>query len=128
MMMTGSWANLYATSNGFLENPANTLLLTGFQAENTRGRILEDAVQNGRPIRLGGSQEIVIRANVPPRLQLSDHADGEQIARIVMDLRPRRVFVVHGHDNGRRGLENNLRKAGFGGPIHLPANGDEIEI
>ncbi|MEK7151243.1 MAG: MBL fold metallo-hydrolase [Patescibacteria group bacterium] len=127
MMMRGSCAWQYATANNFLENPANTLLQTGFQAENTDGRSLEDAAENGRKIRLGGP-EMVIYADVPKRLQMSAHADGEQIVGLIAPLRPRQVYVVHGHDNGRRGLEYNLRRAGYNGAIHLPMNGDEIEI
>ncbi len=127
MLIEGSCSYQFATKNGFLENPDNTLLLTGYQAENTEGREIEEGIEAGRPIRLGG-REISVRANVPKRLQLSSHADGLQISDLVKKLKPKKVFILHGHERGRHGLERNLRNVGFRGEIHLPRNGEPIEI
>lgn len=127
MLIEGSCAWQYAIRNHFLENKRNTLLLTGFQAENTEGREIEESIEGQRPIQLGG-REIMVSAHVPKRLQLSSHADGVQIADIVNKLRPRKIFIVHGHDNGRRGLKRNLENLGYHGEINLPKNGDTIEL
>ncbi len=127
MMVEGSCAWQYATRNNFLHNEFNCLLITGFQAENTEGRELEDGVEHNRPINLGGHL-IRVEANVPPRLQLSSHADGLQVADIVNALQPKKVFINHGNNNGREGLKHNLENLGFRGEIHLPRNGDVIEI
>jgi Cft2 family RNA processing exonuclease len=127
MMVEGSCAWQYATKNHFLGNGLNRLLITGFQAENTEGRELEEGMEQSRPIRLGG-RLIRVEADVPPRLQLSSHADGTQIADMINTLRPKRVFVNHGNDNGREGLRHNLENLGFKGEIHLPNNGETIEF
>jgi predicted metal-dependent RNase len=127
MMIEGSCAWQYATRNRFLENPRNTLLQTGYQAENTEGREIEEAIEQERPVCLGG-REIPVKAKVPKRLQLSSHADGMQVADMVARLRPRKVFIIHGHRNGREGLKRNLEALDFRGPVFLPNNGDIIEF
>ncbi|MBI2062687.1 MAG: MBL fold metallo-hydrolase [Candidatus Yanofskybacteria bacterium] len=127
MIVEGSCAYQYATRNGFLRDSFNRLLLTGYQAENTEGREIEEGVSVGRPIHLGG-RLIQVQADVPPRLQLSSHADGLQIADIVKTLQPKKVFINHGKDSGREGLKHNLESLGFGGDVYLPRNGDVIEI
>ena len=127
MMVRGSCAWQYATKNNFLRNPINRLLITGYQAENTEGRDVEEGVERRQPINLGG-RLILVDADVPPRLQLSSHADGGQIAEIVNMLQPKKVFINHGNNNGREGLKQNLLNLGFLGDIHLPNNGDVIEI
>lgn len=127
MMVEGSCAWQYAMRNHFLENQRNTLLLTGFQAENTEGREIEEGIEGQRPVRLGG-REIMVTARVPKRLQLSSHADGVQIADLVNKLRPRKVFIVHGYDAGRRGLKRNLENLGYRGEIHLPENEETIDL
>lgn len=127
MMIQGSCAWQYATRNNFLYNKINRLLMTGFQAENTEGRDIEEGIERRKPVNLGGRM-IDIEADVPPRLQLSSHADGVQIAEIVNALQPKKVFINHGNNNGREGLKNNLLNLGFRGKIELPRNGDVIEI
>lgn len=127
MMTEGSCAFQYATENGFLEHSSNRLLLTSFQAENTEGRELEEAVKQNRPVRLG-RRFIRVEADVPSRLQLSSHADGVQIADMINILQPKKVFINHGNDNGREGLKYNLENLGFRGEIHLPLNNDPIDI
>ncbi len=127
MMVEGSCAWQYATRNSFLRNPLNAVLQTGYQAENTEGYDLQTAARNGEPFWIDG-RRITVRAQVPDQLQLSSHADGLQIADMISALRPRKVFVIHGNDNGREGLKKNLLNLGFGGETHLPRNGDTIEI
>lgn len=128
MMIKGSCAWQYATENHFLENSRNSVLQTGYQAEGTEGRDLQEAVRHGEPFSDGNGRGVIVRAEVPPQLQLSSHADGGQIAEIVNALRPKKVFINHGDDNGREGLKNNLLNLGFRDKVHLPKNGDVIEI
>lgn len=127
MMIKNTISYRYAASGHFLENPSNTVLYTGYTAEDTEGFELQSAVRQGRPYRVNG-REVVVKASVPERLQLSSHADGPQIANIVNTLQPKRVIVVHGNQNGREGLKRELHKLGFRGQIDLPKNGDVLEV
>lgn len=128
MMMEGSCAWQYAIENRFLENPLNSVLQTGYQAEGTEGWDLQEAVKHGEPFFVSRHKSVMVEAKVPRQLQLSSHADGGQIANIVNILQPKKVFIIHGNDNGREGLKYNLLNLGFKGEIHLPNNGDVIEI
>jgi Cft2 family RNA processing exonuclease len=127
MMVRDSCAWQYAMKNNFFCNRFNRLLLTGFQAENTEGRDIEEGAERNRPINLGG-RLIQVQADMPPRLQLSSHADGSQIADMVNILQPKKVFINHGNDNGREGLKRSLENLGFPGEIFLPRNGETIEL
>jgi len=127
MMTEGSCAMQYALNNNFLGKPKNLLGLTGFQAEYTEGREIEEGVAEGRPVEIAG-RRIVVRAQVPPRFNLSSHADGFQIAHMVSKLEPKKVFINHGNEKGREGLEGDLRLLGYQGEIYKPENGAIIKI
>jgi metallo-beta-lactamase family protein len=77
-----------------IENPRNTVLITGFQAENTLGRKLVDRLPEvnifGEPMRL--------RAEVVTLSELSGHADqGELLAWMKPAAQGlKKVFLVHG--------------------------------
>ncbi|MBX3172370.1 MAG: MBL fold metallo-hydrolase [Candidatus Eremiobacteraeota bacterium] len=77
-----------------LPNPRDTVLLVGFQAEETRGWQL----QNGAPsLRIFG-EDVPVRAQVEFLDGFSGHADYAQIARWLKHLTrpPRKVLLVHG--------------------------------
>lgn len=77
-----------------LPNSQDTVLLVGFQAEDTRGRQL----QEGAPtIRIFG-EDVPVRARVEYLDGFSGHADYAQVNRWLNHLTrpPRQVFLVHG--------------------------------
>jgi len=71
-----------------------TVLLTGFQAQGTLGRILQDGAAR---VRIQG-EEIVVRARIRSLDLYSGHADGPELAAWIADRRPLRhgLFLVHG--------------------------------
>lgn len=77
-----------------LPDPRTTVLLVGFQAAGTRGRLLQDGA---RFLRMYG-QEVPVRARVETIDGLSAHADQGDILRWLSGFRrpPRQTFVVHG--------------------------------
>jgi metallo-beta-lactamase family protein len=91
-----------------IEDPRNTVLISGFQAENTLGRRLihkEPEVKIfGEPLRL--------RAEVQSLDSLSGHADQagllEWVAPIAAGLR--KVFLVHGETTQSAALAQKLRQ------------------
>jgi metallo-beta-lactamase family protein len=75
-------------------NSRNTVLLTGYQAENTLGRKLKDGWKSVRIFGIPTSVE----ASVESLDELSGHADSEELMAWMKPMTPglKRVFLVHG--------------------------------
>jgi metallo-beta-lactamase family protein len=81
-----------------------TVLLVGYQAEGTLGRILQD----GAPaVRIQG-EEIKVRATIRSTDLYSGHADGPELAAWLAARLPVRagLFLVHGEADALHGLES----------------------
>jgi metallo-beta-lactamase family protein len=91
-----------------LRNPADTLIVAGYQAEGTRGRDLVD----GKPaIRIFG-EDVPVRCNVENMSTLSGHADREELFRWMggFEDKPKMTFVVHGENPGLRTYAQEIRE------------------
>lgn len=105
----------------------STILIVGFQAEGTLGRLLLDGVN---PVRIQG-EEIIVNAAIRVIDDYSGHADGPELANWVGERHPirRNIFLVHGESSERRGLKKRianqiLRKD----QIIEPAIDDQFEL
>ena len=109
-----------------LPNQNNLILLSGYQAVGTRGRLLRDGATT---LRMHG-QVIPVGARVGSIDGLSSHADGDEIMRWVgtCPLPPRRVFVVHGEGEGPRAMAARLKAALPGAEVTVPALGDGFTL
>jgi metallo-beta-lactamase family protein len=108
-----------------LPHAANTLLITGYQAENTLGRALLDGAQSVR-IHKG---EVPVRAEVANLKGLSGHADAREMVRWLsaVDTPPRRVFITHGEELAALALGALIEKErGF--PTHVPSPDESVEL
>lgn len=76
------------------------VLLVGFQAAGTLGRILQDGAKT---VRIQGD-EIAVRARIRSIDVYSGHADGAELAAWLSARKPIRkgVFLVHGEEAGNR--------------------------
>ena len=108
---------LHHLRNG-LEDPRNTVLITGFQAADTLGRKLIDkwpeVLVFGEPMR--------VRAEISSLDELSGHADQKELIECVAPLAAsiRKVFLVHGEPEQSATLAKLLH-AQFGldaEPVH----------
>ncbi|MBB4066612.1 MBL fold metallo-hydrolase [Gellertiella hungarica] len=83
-----------------------TVLLVGFQAAGTLGRILEDGAHT---VRIQG-EEIAVRARIRKLDVYSGHADGPDLARWVKARLPVKagLFLVHGEDEAVVGMKGRL--------------------
>ncbi len=83
-----------------------TVLLTGFQAQGTLGRFLNDGV---KAVRIQG-EPVNVRARIRRIDDYSGHADGPELARWIASRRPigRGVFLVHGEERGLAGLTERI--------------------
>ncbi len=88
-----------------LPSPENTVVLGGYMARGTRGRLLQDGQEK---IRMHG-QEIPVRAAIENVPGLSGHADRQGLLRWLSDLPdPRRVFLTHGEPESAEALAREL--------------------
>jgi len=97
-----------------------TVLITGFQAVGTLGRLLLDGKQL---VRIQG-EDFRVRARVRSLDVYSAHADGSGLAAWVGARRPvgGSIFLTHGEPDALAGLAGRLEKDGFPpGQIITPA-------
>jgi metallo-beta-lactamase family protein len=91
-----------------LPNPDTTVLLAGYQAEGTRGRLLQDGAKE---IKILG--EIVpVRAKIKLLDGFSAHADQAEILRWLGTFKkpPRKTYIVHGEPPAAAALADIIRE------------------
>lgn len=96
---------LHHLRNG-IENPRNTILITGWQAPNTLGRRL---IEKEEIVRIFGD-EFHVRAKVEVLTGFSGHADQEGLINFVkvMNKKPQHTFIVHGEEEASLTLVEKL--------------------
>jgi metallo-beta-lactamase family protein len=108
-----------------IEDPRNTVLITGFQGENTLGRkILEGHSEVpifGEPVRL--------RAEVVKLDELSGHADQRELIEWMRPITPglKKVFLVHGEPGPGAALAELIGKE-YGIEAVQPGRGDSFDL
>ena len=106
-----------------IENPANTILIVGFQAENTLGRRL---VEGEKHVKIFGD-EYVCRAEVLTLNAFSGHADRNDLVEYVRQVQPRRIALVHGEPKQRSALAGTLRRLQSAAVLE-PKTGETMEL
>lgn len=107
-----------------LPNARNTVVLGGFMAAGTRGRMLQDGA---RWLRMFG-QDVSVRAAIESVPGLSGHADRSGLLRWLGPLTPpKATFLVHGEPTSAEALAHTLR-AERGWNVQLPALGESHEL
>lgn len=89
-----------------IEDPRNTILITGWQAPNTLGRRL---VEKEKTVRIYG-EEYHVRAKLEILTGFSGHADRNGLIDFVrvMKNKPQQTFIVHGEFDSSESLSNAL--------------------
>jgi metallo-beta-lactamase family protein len=89
----------------------NTVLITGYQAENTLGRKLKEGMKNVRIFGL----PVQVRAQVESLDELSGHGDSGELLQWLRPMaagsprRLRRVFLVHGESEQAAALAGEIQ-------------------
>jgi metallo-beta-lactamase family protein len=105
-------------------DPRNTVLIVGYQAENTLGRRL---VERRPEVRILG-RTVPLKAEVIVLNGLSSHADHGDLLRDLGPLAPvARVRLVHGEPERAEALAVGLRAAGFA-DVAVPERGDRVTV
>ena len=90
---------------------STTVLLAGFQAQGSLGRILEEGA---KAVTIMG-EEITVKAAIRRIEDYSGHADGPELVQWMKERLPvaRTVFLTHGEEEGQIALENDLKGIGL---------------
>jgi metallo-beta-lactamase family protein len=85
-----------------LFKPNATVLLVGFQAAGTLGRLLEDGAQN---VKIHG-EEVKVKATIRRFEDYSGHADGPELLQWLRERLPiaKAVFLTHGEEQAQLAL------------------------
>lgn len=111
-MMQGGPVVSYAQA--LLGSRKNQLFLTGYQEEASLGRrVMNEATKPGATVKTWDEdgKEIRIRLASPASVvSLSAHADRRGLLSAVERVRPKQVVLVHGEEEARAHLANELRQ------------------
>ena len=91
-----------------LPNPDTTVLFAGYQAEGTRGRLLQDGAKD---IKMLG-EAIPVRAKIKVLGGFSAHADQAEILRWLRTFKkaPKMTYIVHGEPPAAQALDAVIRE------------------
>jgi metallo-beta-lactamase family protein len=108
-----------------IEDPRNTVLITGFQAPDTLGRKL---VEKWPEVRIFG-EPMRVRAEISSLDELSGHADQRELMEWIRPLAPtlRQVFLVHGEAQQSETLAGLLRST-YNLKVSVPGPGESFEL
>jgi len=121
-MVTGG--RILAHLEAHLPDPATTVLLVGYQAEETRGRRL---LEGARELKLRGTV-VSVRAKIVQMTGFSAHADWMEEERWLARAPspPDRVFLVHGEPSAIEAQRARLAAKGW--RVEAPQPGQEVQL
>ena len=122
-MLTGGRVLFYLEK--YLKDKKNTILLTGYQSEGTRGRALQDGVHE---IRMHGVYVRVV-AKIRSLSSMSAHADQREMLDWMTPLEkaPERVFLVHGERSAREAFRVKIQSE-LNWSVDTPEMLEKIEL
>ena len=94
-----------------LPNEKNTVLFCGYQAEGTKGRVLQESMGVLKSIRIH-HQEVNIEAEIATMDHLSAHADQSELLAWIasMKKKPKSIIVNHGEPEAQKALAKLIEK------------------
>jgi len=108
-----------------IENPQNIILMTGYQAENTLGRKIQEGVS---PVKIYG-KEYKLRAQVKTLHEFSAHADQNDLTSYIAHIKNlQKLFLVHTELPQATIFKDLMEKSYPSLPIEIPTMGQSFEI
>jgi putative mRNA 3-end processing factor len=105
--------------NRLRNDPANGILLTGYQAENSGGRKL---LNEGKISIFGNITQIDLKVS---QFQLSNHAGHSDLCNFAKKCNPKDMILFHASEESRNVIFSEMREEIT---IHLPVNGTSIRV
>ena len=108
-----------------LDDSRNAVVFVGYQAQGTRGRMIQDGA---REVSIYG-HKVTVRAAIHTVTGLSAHADEEETLAWLenFDYAPRRTYLVHGEPEASQALAEAIR-ARLGWEVSIPEYGDAVDV
>lgn len=108
-----------------LRDPNNIVLFVGFQAQNTKGRLLQEGIKTLRI----HHEEIPVNAQIKTIEGLSAHADYDDILSWLAHFKrpPKMIFINHGEINASIALKEKIINR-FNYPCHIPHYMEEVDL
>jgi metallo-beta-lactamase family protein len=108
-----------------LDDPRNAVVFVGYQAQGTRGRLLQDGA---RQIEIYGDT-IRVRASIFTLSGLSAHADSDEIMEWLggFELAPRQTWLVHGEPEASAALAEAIRTR-LGWTVDVARHLEEVAV
>jgi len=115
---------LHHLKNG-IGDPHNTVLLTGYQAQNTLGRKIEEKWPE---VPIFGEQ-MRLRAQVESLDELSGHADQRDLIQWIKPIASglRKIFLVHGEPDQQAALKEAIQER-FGIEVEAPERSQQFVL
>lgn len=109
----------------YLGDPGTTVLLVGYQAAGSLGRLIQDGAKK---VIIDG-QSLHVRAAIANIQGYSGHADRDQLIHLVSEgcQKAKQIFVTMGEERSSLFLTQRLRDY-LGAPAIAPNQNDEVEI
>ena len=109
----------------FAPDSRNAIVLTGYQAEGTRGAAL---AAGARSVRIHG-QDLAVNAEVVQLAGASAHADADEILDWLRSAPrpPRKVFVTHGDPDAADALRARIERD-LAWPVEVPDYRDRVDL
>ena len=107
-----------------LPNPKNSVILVGYQAVGSRGRLLEEGATE---IKIHGNL-VPVHAHIAKVESFSVHADSDElIAWLKQAKKPGEAFVVHGELEGQQHMQQRLENE-LGWKTTIPKSGQVFQV
>ncbi len=110
-----------------IENPKNTILIVGYQAEHTLGHRIAEKLPE---VNIFG-EVLRLNAEVMVLNSLSAHADQHELVEYITAADQRqlkKIFLVHGEMTQSEKLSSKLKETGIRQDIHIPVSGEKAEV
>ena len=109
----------------YLPDSNNTLLLTGYQAVGTPGRMIEEGLKK---VRITG-EDVIIRAHIEKISGYSGHMDSDGLLNFVSDMTEslKKVYVVMGEPKSSMFLVQKIRD-NLALPAFAPERGQSVTL
>jgi metallo-beta-lactamase family protein len=106
-----------------IENPKNTVLIVGYQAENTLGRKL---AERWKEVPIFG-EKYKLNAEVVVFDEFSGHADQHDLLNWVAHGKWKKIFIVHGEKEAAELFANILKSEGYA-DVNVPKLGESFTV
>jgi metallo-beta-lactamase family protein len=110
-----------------IENPKNTILIVGYQAEHTLGKRI---VEKQPEVSIFGEVH-PLNADVVVLNSFSAHAGQDELVEYIQATDPsqlKKLFLVHGELQAIEKLSVKLKETGAREDIYIPVTGESIEV